>query len=265
MKTLFLKSDYVKQAEALEGKFAHPSNAIHILREDTRVITPDGSTAAVYLRGVIPNPLHRRAYKLLKTVKGVVGNRAKAIGTVSLARSINKNGIASPRHGVNEIVLHASPARQGILGYKNPGELTTLTLKHPEMLDENRALIELADRLYAEHAPTYYAKQHAALEHIPWKLWDTVFVNAYVAKNFRTAFHRDGNMRGMRTVITPLGKFSGGALVLLRWRVAIPYQPGDVVIFDAEDPHGNLLMEGQRVSIALYCPRWIAAASIHAD
>ena len=139
-----------------------------------------------------------------------------------------------------------------------------MTLTHPEMLEGNRALIEMADRLYAENLPTYYARQRSALEQVPWTLWDTVFVNAYVAKRFPTAVHRDGNLKGMRTVITPLGKFSGGELVLLRWRVAIPYRPGDLVIFNAEDLHGNLKIEGPRLSVALYCPRWIAASTLHA-
>jgi len=96
MKTLWLKHDYKKQAAALEGKFADPSNATHILSKDTRVITPDGSIAAIFLRGVVPTTLHLRAYELLRTVKDLVSNRATAMGTASLPRSVNRMGIASP-------------------------------------------------------------------------------------------------------------------------------------------------------------------------
>jgi hypothetical protein len=60
------------------------------------------------------------------------------------------------------------------------------------------------------------------------------------------------------TAITPLGNFSRGALVLLRWRIAIPYKPGDLLLFDAEELHGNLPFEGERLSAAFYCSRHIA-------
>ena len=242
----------------MKAKFPHPENANQILAKDTTVFRPDGKIAAVLLRNVIPPALHLRAYELLKSVSGLVSNRATAMGTSSLARSVNKDGAPSPQRGVNENVLNVSPARQGILGWDRPYYLTTLTHKHPEMLDGNRALIELADDLYARNLPEFYATQRAVVERVPWKLWRTVFTTIYIAKNLQTAYHRDGNLKGAMTAIAPLGNFSGGGLVLLRWRITIPYKPGDFLIFDAEELHGNLPFKGERLSAAFYCSRDIA-------
>ncbi len=259
MKTLWLKHDFKEAAAKLKGQFADPSNASQILTESTRIIAPDGSVTAVFVRNVISSRLHLRAHELLKSVNGFVSNRAIAMGTQSLARSVNKKGIASPRRGVNEIVLDASPARQGIVGWDRPRHVTELTRKHPEMLSGNRALIELANNVFAQHLRTTHAAQRTVVQKIPWRLWNTAFTTVYVAKNFRTAYHRDGNLNGAMTAITPLGKFSGGGLVLLRWGLVIPYQPGDLLIFNAEQLHGNLPFEGERMSVALFCGRWIAS------
>ena len=258
MKMLRSTGDFKEEAPKMKGKFAHPENADQILTKDTMVFAPDGNVAAVFLRNIIPAFLHLRAYELLKPVNGLVSNRATAMGTSSLARSVNKDGVPSPQRGVNENVLSVSPARQALLGWDRPDHQTTLTREHPEMIDGNRAFIELADSLYAKYLPEFYAKQLAVVEKVPWRLLRTVFTMLYVAKNFRTAYHRDGNLKGAMTAITPLGNFSGGDLVLLRWRTRIPYKPGDLLLFDAEELHGNLPFEGERLSVALYCSRHIA-------
>jgi len=260
MKTICLKHDYEKAAARLRGKFPDPSHADQTIDEDTRMIARDGRITAVLLCGVVPLELHLRAYELLKTVSGFPSNRVTAMGTRSLPRSIGLDGTPSPRSGVNVRVLKASPARQGIVGWDRHGHETPLTLKHREMLDGNRALIELADQLYKQHLPIPYAKQRAEVEQkaARYRLWKTSFTGAYIAKNFRTAYHRDGNLKGAMTAITPLGSFTGGALVLLRWRVAFAYKRGDLLLFDAEELHGNLPFEGERLSAAFFCGGWVA-------
>src|SRR6202007_2676336 len=258
MKTLRLTDDFKVEAAKMKGKFAHPENANQTLAQDTTGFGPDGNPAAVLRRNVLRPPLYLRAYELLNPVNGLVSNRATAMGTSSLARSVNKDGVPSPQRGVNENVLSVSPARQALLGWDRPDHQTRLTREHPEMIDGNRAFIELVNSLYAKYLPEFYAKQLAVVEKVPWRLLRTVFPALYVAKNFQTAYHRDGNLKGAMTAITPLGSFSGGDLVLLRWRIRIPYKPGDLLLFDAEELHGNLPFEGERQSVALYCSRHIS-------
>jgi hypothetical protein len=259
MKTVWLTHDYEQAALKLEGKFADPSNANQVIDRDSTLISPvNGEIAAVLLRNVIPPALYLRAFELCKAVSDLVSNRAGAMGTLSLARSVNKDGVPSPRRGVNEIALDASPARQGILGWDRPGHETPLSVKHREMLNGNRQLIELMDKLYKQHLRSNYDIQRSAVEKVPWRLWNTAFTTMYVARNFQTAYHRDGNLPGAMTVITPTGIFSGGELALVRWAAVVPYKPGDLLIFDAEELHGNLEIRGERVSLALFCGRWIA-------
>lgn len=123
------------------------------------------------------------------------------------------------------------------------------------MLDGNERLIKLVDQLYAQHLPMFHAKQWAEVEKVPrWRLWNTVFSTIYLGKNLRTAYHTDrGNLRGVMSAIMPMGKFTGGDLVLARWRIAIAYKPGDLLLFDPQQLHGNLPFEGQRLSAAFYC------------
>jgi hypothetical protein len=261
MKTLLLKDDYRKAAAKLVGQFPDSSHATQTLDADTKVIAPNGRVIAVFLPGVLLPELYGLAYELLKRADDRVDNRATAVGTLSLPKSVNLDGTLSRRSGVNARVMDVIEARQGVLGYLGrPCRMTPLTIKHPEMLDGNRRLVQIVDELYKEHLPTFYAKQWAAVERIPhWRLWHTAFTTVYVAKNFRTAYHYDtGNMRGVMSALMPMGKFTGGELVLPRWRIAIAFKPGDLLLFDPQQLHGNLPFKGERLSAIFYCARRIA-------
>ena len=226
------------------------------------MVAPDGRIVAILLCGVIPPKLHKRAYKLWRRVNGNVSNRITASGTRSLPRSVNKDGIPSPRSGVNIDVLKLLKGRQGIIGYLDrPCRKTTLTKRRPEMLNGNKRLIKLLDKLYKRYLPTFYAVQRAEVERAPSRcqLFNTAFTTGYLAKNYRTAYHRDkGNLLGVMTALMPMGDYTGGELVFPRWRIAIAFKPGDVLFFDPQEVHGNLPFEGERLSAAFYCARHIA-------
>lgn len=170
------------------------------------------------------------------------------------------DGRLSPQPGVNQRVLDASPARQGILGFDRLNHETKLTLKHREMLVGNEQLMEVVDARYQKYSPAHYRKQRAAVNKVPHhRLPNTVFTTIYVAKNFRTAYHHDtGNLPGVMTCLVPLGRFSGGELVFPRWRIAVSFKPGDLLFFDPGQLHGNLPFKGERISMARYCGGWVA-------
>jgi hypothetical protein len=263
MKTVVVEQDYKEAAAKLVGQFPDPSHATLTIDQDTKVISPDGNISAVLRCNAIPPPLHKLAFELLKTIDGRPTNRATAVGTRSLPRYV-KGGTASPRSGVAKTVMNVLEergVRQDILGYLDrPCRKTRLTVRRPEMLDGNERLIKLIDQLYAQYLPTFHAKQWAEVEKVPrWRLWNTVFTTIYLGKNLRTAYHTDrGNLRGVMTAIMPMGKFTGGELVLARWRIAIAYKPGDLLLFDPQQLHGNLPFEGERLSAAFYCAGRIA-------
>ena len=89
------------------------------------------------------------------------------------------------------------------------------------------------------------------------RLWHTAFTTVYVLKNAQTAYHRDtGNLPGGMTGLMCCGNFTGAELIMSRWRIAINFQPGDVILFDAKELHATLPFEGERISGAFYCAEY---------
>ncbi len=267
MHILRLEHDWKREAARLRGQFADPSHATHTIDQDTVGIAPDGRIIAVFLKQVIAPDLYSRAYKRWKTVNELPDKRATAVGSPSLRR-LRKDGSPGERKGVPKRVLEVlkkQGVRYGMLGYLDASpdkscHKTPLTKNHPKMLDRNKTLIELADKLYRQYLRKTYAIQRAEVEKAPYfRLWLTVFSTIYIAKNFRTAYHMDhGNLRGVMTALLALGNFTGGELVLPRWRIAFALKPGDLLFFDPQQLHGNLSFEGERLSAAFYCERRIA-------
>jgi hypothetical protein len=267
MKTLLLTRDYREATVGLKSQFPAPSHVRQTVEEDIKIIAPDGGIIAVLLRNVIPSALNKLAFELWRTVHELPDNRATAVGSPSLPR-LKKDGSIGARRGVPKQVLKVlerQGAANGSIGFLDatpdrPCHRTRLTKKHPEMLDGNKRLIELVSKLYQEHLPKFYARQWAEVEKVSrWRLWNTVFSTIYVARNFRTAYHYDsGNLKGVMTALMPMGKFTGGELVLPRWRIAFALQPGDLLLFDPQQLHGNLPIHGERLSAAFYCVDRIA-------
>jgi hypothetical protein len=252
MKSLLLKCDYKKAASKLVGEFPAPSHVDRTIDTDTMVFTPAGEVIAVLLTQRIDSSLLKRAYRSWKKVHDFPSNRATAMGTQSMAR-IRTDGTLSEQRRVPKRVLRIAKERHGVLGYVN-GHRTPLTKRHPKRLSRNKRLIKLVDRRYEKYMPDVHAYQRAAIEKAPHcRLFNTVFTTIYLALNFRTAYHRDsGNLRGALTALLPMGKFSGGELVFPRWRIAVALKPGDLLLFDPQQIHGNLPIEGKRLSAAFY-------------
>jgi hypothetical protein len=262
MKTIFLKHDYREPTAKLEGQFAAPSHIDRMIGQDITLIARDGRTSAISLCNVIPPVRHKLAYELWRTVDDLPSNRGTAAGTSSLPR-IKRDGTLGRRQVVPKSVvsvLKAQGARQGTLGCfdatpDQPCHRTPLSVHHPELLNGNKPLIELVDALYKRNMRFLHAKQWAEVEKVPrWRLWNTVFSTIYIAKNFRTAYHTDsGNLPGVFSALMPMGKF-----VLPRWRIAFALKPGDLLLFDPQQLHGNLPFEGERLSAIFYCERRIS-------
>lgn len=267
METLLLKHDYEGATARLRGRHPAPSHADQMIDHDTVMIAPTGTVTAVLLTQQIDPELYKQAYKLWRTVDELPSNRATAVGSPSLPRLRNDRTLGE-RCGVPTPVLEElekQGVRHGVLGYLDatpdqPCHKTPLTVRRPEMLKRNEALIKRVDQLYAQHLPSVYAVQRAKVEKVPrWRLWNTAFTTVYIIKQLRSAYHRDtGNLRGVMSAIMPMGIFTGGELILARWRIAIAYKPGDLLLFDPQQLHGNLPFKGERLSAVFYCERRIA-------
>jgi len=262
MKTLLLDRDYCEASRGLKGRHPARSHFDQTIDTDTIVVTPYGKIIALFLKQQIIPDLWKPAYKDWKVVNDLLDNRATAVGTKSL-RHVRNDGSLGRRNGVANNVLQVIPeARQGILGYlDDPCREAALSESRPELLYKHVFLIARVDRLYERYVPTVHAKQRAEIERaLFWcRLWDTAFSTIYLLKNFSTRYHVDtGNFEGVMTALMAMGDFSGGELVLPRWRIAFALTPGDLLFFDPQNLHGNLPFEGERLSAAFYCERRIA-------
>src|ERR1700733_11495055 len=250
MNRILLTPDYEKTVKDLEGRFPSRLHAPKTLTDSTEARTKDGIVRVVLACNVIPTALHKLAYELWNNVNQLPDDRPTAVGSASLHR-IKTDGMLSGRRGVPKLTLKAlrkQGTAQGMLGYldatpRQACHRTPLTKHHPEMLEGNERLIKLVDALYKLYRPDSYERQRVEIEKVPmWQLWQTVFSTIYLARNFRTAYHFDsGNVKGVMTALMPMGTFTGGQLILPRWRLAIGFRPGDVLFFDStEILHGNL-------------------------
>jgi hypothetical protein len=135
-----------------------------------------------------------------------------------------------------------------------------ITDERPELLDQLRVLRRRVDHLHAKYLPTLYAYQRAVVKAAPeFRLGHSAYSSVYIVKHLRSGYHRDRqNLPGALSALLPLGDFSGGELVLPRWRIAFAFKPGDLLFFDPQQLHGNLPFRGKRLSAAFYCERRIA-------
>jgi hypothetical protein len=80
-------------------------------------------------------------------------------------------------------------------------------------------------------------------------LFSTVTINDSVI----CPSHTDGRNVSGFSCITAFGRWSGGALCFPRLRVAFAMQPGDVLIADMQEQHGNVApLLGRRISAVAY-------------
>jgi len=251
--------DHTHKQRAIElvGEFPDRRHFDTMIDEDTTLII-DGHIELVFCREVVPYELLEPAYESWSSVRGLLGNRVDVVGTKRMARSVNREGIPSPRSGVNAQVLKDVKGRQGLLGWDRPGHETTLTQEHPEMLN-HKPLIKLVDETYYQQLPSIHVKQLVALDP-RWRLCKTAFSTIYILLDHPCCYHRDtANMRGVMTCLLPAGRFRGGELVLPGLRIAIALQTGDLLLFNPQLVHGNLKIEGgRRLSAAFYSARRVA-------
>lgn len=200
LRILRLRHDYQRETAKMRGWMPAPQHATETIGgKDTIVIAPDGSIQCVLLTQRIPEALYNPAFELWQTVNDELSNRGSAVGTPMLP-GFNKDGTLTPRNRVPEQVLAILQSRQGVLGYSvgphGKCYKTPLSVRRPELLENNKKLIELCDALYQQQLPRIHARQWAEVANIPcWRLWDTCFTTCYVVREHRCAYHSDNHTR----------------------------------------------------------------------
>ena len=104
--------------------------------------------------------------------------------------------------------------------------------------------INKTDEFFKELLPNRYAAQKRVAETIDpqLRIGDTAFTTVTINNNFRTACHRDaGDLKeGFGNLsCTGKGEWDGGYTILPEYRVGAKLNPGDVLIMDVHQIHGN--------------------------
>jgi hypothetical protein len=238
-----------------------------LLDETATVGTPEGGPICTLLRNRIPKDLLDRVRPAVRSAaksQVAAGNRVDAAGAGKGIR-LRPNGDKTKITGVPtlkvmsvEDYIRLRPAKEGLVGYYEDGtrvgqqlpcRQTAWTAKAP--ISQFSAMTELAETV-----------TKAWLESILWIQHDIQMEKAlstrreYVLKTpkgilpfttitcnnrWRTAAHIDsGDLKQGFGVLCCLGDFEGCDLVFPRYKLAVRYREGDILLADvANQVHGN--------------------------
>jgi hypothetical protein len=236
------------------------------VREQSCILRPDGTLLAMLIKAILEPKLVGEAYAVLRKVRGDPSNRPEIFGKGTRMNRRREDGYLSSRVATGKEFVKAWPnAEANLIGayrYKNskPGvpncSLTSWTRKSPEAAALAAKFALAVDEVYRAFAPSCYARQSEYVQQIPraLRLADTNFTTMYVIKNKPTAVHRDGfNIPTGMGILTTLGEFEGAELCFPQYGVAVDYKPGDVLIADVHELHGNLpKISGERITEVLF-------------
>ena len=226
------------------------------------IYRPGGFLLAVLIKQCLDVDLCENTYKLLRTVDGDPSNRPGIIGEGARQTQIRNDGSLSQRSGmVPEAVLDAYGGKADMLGhyyYRVPAKCgpTVWTLRKPDLYGQVLGFVKEINDVYKTHLPEEHAHQMEYVDKVEkdFKIANTAFTTLYVLKNSPTATHVDTfDYPEAFGVMATLGNFEGGAICFPRYRIAIDYRPGDVLLADVHQLHCNFpVTDGERVSCVLF-------------
>lgn len=242
------------ELDAKVGKIVTDADYNVLLTGACRLRKPDGALLAVYLPGTLRPS--RLTYEILHSLRGIqTDNRGEASGSRRF------------RYG-EETRTRSAKVRSAIIGAFDPGgpkqfcRLTGWTGHHLPRWRELQPFFQDIAEQFEKHAPERYKVQadYAAGTHPDWVIPNTPFTTITVNNTYPTGVHTDsGDLeRGFSTMaVLRRGDYTGGRLVLPKFRVAVDMQDGDLILFDAHEFHGNTLIEtrspdAERISVVSY-------------
>jgi hypothetical protein len=256
-----------KQALKLCGQLLDDSHYDLLLSETGRVYTPEDEPLCQLFKGYLPREFLNRIRPILHRAASqsvASGNRVDAAGAGRGLRR-RRDGSLSKMSGVprlqdmpDEDFIRLKSARDGMVGYnadasrggqKYPCRLTSWTQRaHPA---EWRLMCELAELVGQVFGSSFAGEQWLAQTRkvsasrsdyvIKTSKVLTPFTTITVNRSWRTAAHVDsGDLKQGFGIMCCLGDFEGCDLVFPRYRTAVRYREGDILLADvANQVHGN--------------------------
>jgi hypothetical protein len=255
-----------KEALSLKKKMLDERHYTLMLDENGMVLTPDGQVVCILLKNRLQpdlleavRPIVRKAAR--QPVAG--GNRADAAGLERVQRKL-KDGRPSDMMVVppleelpDEPYQRLKPAKGGTFGYNArdvrggqvyPCRLTFYSGALPEELGLMSELAkDVAEALRWSYVQYRWEKQFKKASQTPSAFLlqtpdgPTIFTTITCNNTWRTAAHVDkGDLKEGFGALCCLGDFEGCDLVFPRYKTAVRFREGDILLADvANQVHGN--------------------------
>jgi hypothetical protein len=236
--------------------------------EEAEAYKEDGTLLFKVVAHAFDQGMLDRAYERLKTVKGDCTTRADATGLKNVMRPHADNSPSTQqRSPLSEVEKwHAKGCRADILGFYDPKKGATPYCrqtawsardkeKGKPVFKATMPMVSVADGIFHDLVPERHLFQlNHVVNAVDFTLGDTAFTTITVNRKFSTCYHRDKNdLKGGFGVMFTLGSFTGGQLVFPAFRAAVDYQPGQLILADVHETHGNVdNIAGDRVVCVLY-------------
>jgi hypothetical protein len=193
----------------------------------------------------------------------VAGGKRPAAAGVEAEHRIKKDGSRSKVMGVPTLKHLEDPedrarlagAKEGQIGYNPESKLpsgmapcrqTMWTKEHPEETEQLMPLVQKVSEAFRRYMPTRYDAQLGKVLQTPREfILDTpnyysVFTTITANKSWQTAAHTDkGDLKEGFGALTVMGEFGGCYLIFPKYRVAVKYREGDILLADVHEKHGN--------------------------
>lgn len=258
--------------------------------ESRRGLRPDGSTLFVVLRGALSAGALNLAWAGLRELRTAPSNRGSAAGRDGAGRTLKGYPVVKMdgreyRSKTNKIaqsaIMGLRLGSSDVVGYIDREDrwpycrASSANGKKQERLQSVFALASEVEQLMAYAVPDRWAAQREIANRTcpNWLIGGTCFTTITVNKNFQCGTHQDdGDYKPgfSNLVMIRAGQFTGGHLVLPKYRLAIELNTGDALFFDPHEWHGTSAFHGlhkrfERMTLVLYYRTKMAECGTHAE
>ena len=123
------------------------------------------------------------------------------------------------------------------------GRPTMFTERYPERFKAVLPVFQQLSKWYKETLPDQYRIQKKVMDSVPkeFRIPKTVFTTITVNRDWQTAAHRDkGDLEEGMSCLAVIGEnFRGGALGFPDYKILVEMEPGDAILMNSHELHGN--------------------------
>ena len=247
-----------------------------LLDRTCQVNRPDGSILCILLKKIVPESLQKSvidSFRKASVLEDISNRGMAAAGRDARVFTTKKDGTVSKTSRVvkaNHPNLVKDDSTNGIIGFSDASSRfpycrqTAFTYQEFAHWKWVMDYLKFCSDVWHEYIPDRWQNQKDMAErtHPAYVVPDTPFTTVTVNRNWQTRVHTDkGDYIQGNGVMGVLGNdnWDGCHFVYPRWRIAVNLKPGDLILNDVHEYHGNTPIEHKfspkatdRISIVQY-------------